>query len=167
VSTTTEWPFGTDADRDDPLTAHRIAVASPWAQWNYITAFDRDSEARPTDAEIAMLASFHLEYLDHWYGDNGWRRKMAERALDVDGGANGVTFHKYGPDDWAYRRRTWQYGPTFVPDSPRLRGLQRASQPLGPLTLPEVMDRIHTIGDDEPTQRWLDWKTAHPEVFPA
>jgi hypothetical protein len=35
----------------------------------------------------------------------------------------------------------------------------------GPVTLVQLMDRIHTIGDDKPTRFWTDWKTAHPEVF--
>ena len=34
----------------------------------------------------------------------------------------------------------------------------------GRLSLVRVMDRKHTIGD-EPMPRWLEWKTAHPEVF--
>jgi hypothetical protein len=41
------WPF--DADRDDPLTAHRIAVTSSHPGWRHVVAFDRE----PTDAEVA------------------------------------------------------------------------------------------------------------------
>lgn len=56
------WPFGTDADRDDPLTAMRIAVTSSHPGWAFLVAFDRESEARPTDHEAAMLRSFLDEY---------------------------------------------------------------------------------------------------------
>lgn len=158
------WPY--DADRDDPLTKLRIpVVGSAWPRWNYLMAFDSgrldDEQHRPTEQEAAILASFLQEYVHHWYNP-GWIARMAERPFDVDGGANGIVFRKWGDDDWAYRRRTWQMGPTYVPEHPRVRA--RLEKPAGPLTLLQVMDRIHTIGD-EPMPRWTDWKTAHPDVF--
>ncbi|MEV7770508.1 hypothetical protein [Kitasatospora sp. NPDC086791] len=161
---TTAWPFGDDADRNDLLTAHRIAVASPHARWNYILTFDHESEARPTHTETLILASFLAEYIDHWY-DTLWKKRLAERPLDVDGGANGYTFHKYGDGDWGYRQRSWRRGPMFVPVRPSFRGHEYDdTNGLGPLTLVQVMDRIHTISK-RPMQHWLDWKAAHPEVF--
>jgi hypothetical protein len=159
---TTTWPFGTDADQHDPLTAHRIAVTSPYASWCYIVAFDRDSPSRPTDQETATLASFLDEYKSHWYGiDGAYLKKLHEKPLDVDGGANGITFRKYGPDDWGYRRRTWDRGPTFVPAGPAF-----VERGMGPLDLVQLMDHIHAF-DGIPSKRWTDWKTAHPGVFPA
>lgn len=162
------WPFGTDADQHHPLTALRIAVTSPYAEWCYIVAFDRNSAERPTGAETAMLASFLDEYKTHWYGvDGAYLKKLHEKPLDVDGGANGITFQKYGTDDWGYRRRTWNRGPIYVPAHPRSR-----SQPwdetagFGPLGLAQLMDHIHSF-DGEPGKRWLDWKAAHPQAFPA
>lgn len=160
----TDWPY--DADQHDPLTALRIpVVGSAWPRWFYIVAFDSgrldDEQHRPTDREARMLASFLEEYIAHWYNDR-WKAKMAERPFDIDGGANGVIFRKWGDDDWGYRQRTWQYGPTYVPEHPRIRDEKHP----GPLTLVQVMDRIRTIGSDEqPVQRWLDWKAAHPKVF--
>lgn len=161
------WPFGNDADRDDPLTALRIAVTHAWPGWRYLVAFDRDSAERPTDAEAAMLASYLDEYKAHWYNPT-YLAKLATRALDVDGGANGVIFRKWGPDDWGYRRQSWQHGPLYVPESPRLRdgGFVAGRSVLGPFTLVQVMDYAHTIGDD-PMPRWVAWKAAHPEVFPV
>lgn len=160
-----DWPFEDDADRDDPLTARRIAVTSSHPQWCYLVSFDRDSTERPTEAEAEMLASFLTEYIDRWYFDS-YKAKLAQRALDVDGGANGVTFIKYGPDDWGYRRRTWDLGPRYVPQHPRLREMY-PNATIGPLPLAALMDRIHTMGDDEPMKRWTEWKAAHPDVFPA
>jgi hypothetical protein len=158
------WPF--DADRDDRLTAHRIAVTSSHPGWYYLVSFDRESAERPTEREVALLVSYLDEYKAHWYGDSGYRKAMERRPLDVDGGANGVTFIKYGPDDWGYRRRTWQYGPLYVPQHPRIREAYPDEAPLGPLSLAALMDRIHTIGSDaEPMPRWVEWKAAHPEVF--
>ncbi|MCW6003925.1 hypothetical protein K1W54_04915 [Micromonospora sp. CPCC 205371] len=163
------WPFGNDADRDDPLTAHRVAVTSSHPGWSFLVSFDRQSEARPTDAETAMLASYLDEYKHHWYGDNRYRQRMEQRALDVDGGANGVILHKFGEGDWGYRRRSYRSGFLFTVVWPNLRGDSEYADHgwLGPLSLLELMDRIHTISDDKPMQRWIDWKSAHPEVFGA
>jgi hypothetical protein len=91
------WPF--DADRGDPLTAMRIAVTSSHPMWAYLVAFDQQSEARPTDHESALLASYLDEYKSYWYNDS-YRLRMEARPLDVDGGANGVIFHKWAADDW-------------------------------------------------------------------
>lgn len=158
------WPF--DADRDDPLTAHRIAVTCSHPGWRYLVAFDRESEARPTDAEAAMLVSYLDEYKNHWYGESSYRRRMERRPLDVDGGANGVVFHKWGEDDWGYRRQSYERGYLFTVVWPA----QRASvEPdhgwRGPFTLLELMDRMHTMGNDGPMAHWVEWKAAHPEVF--
>lgn len=160
-----DWPY--DADRDDPLTELRIpVVGSAWPRWAYIVAFDSGrldgSTEHPTEHETTLLRSFLDEYLNYWYGP-WWREEMAKRPFDIDGGANGIVFRKWGDDDWAYRRNSWQYGPTFVPVHPRVRDRSQ-QKPTGPLTLLQVMDRIHTICD-EPMQRWVDWKESHPEVF--
>jgi len=93
-----DWPFEDDADRDDPLTALRIAVTGSHPAWCYLVGFDRDSAARPTEAEARMLASFLRQYIDYWYADT-YKAKLAQRALDVDGGANGIVFRKYGEGD--------------------------------------------------------------------
>ena len=160
ADTQTGWPY--DAVQDDPLTALRIPVVrSAHPEWNYIGAFDGSSLERPTDAEAATLASFLSEYVEHWYNDT-WKLKMAGRPFDIDGGANGVVFRMYGEDDWGYRRRSWSMGPLYVPQSPRLREIDRSE--LGPLGLVRVMDRCHTIVD-EIMPRWVEWKAQHPEVF--
>lgn len=168
---TKAWPFGDDADRDDPLTKLRVpAVWSFNPMWKYVAAYIKPapdenpyhwgSNARPTDAEAAMLASFIQEYLHHWFRDS-YIARLAERPLDVDGGCKTQVFVKYGEDDWGYRVVTWEYGPLFVPESPGFK-----DRKIGPLSLVQVMDRRHTIGD-EPMKHWLDWKAAYPDVFPA
>lgn len=167
-----DWPFGTDADRNDPLTKLRIPVINSFnPEWGYVAAYlnvDPSGESdppwpfassdRPTDIEAAMLASFIQEYLHYWFHE-GYRRRLAQRALDVDSGCNTVIFIKYGPDDWGYRRRSWTHGPAFVPQSPN--HLDRKG---GPLTLEQVMDHCHTI-TDKPIPHWLKWKAAHPDIF--
>lgn len=161
---TNPWPFEDDADRDDPLTALRIAVTSSHPQWCYIVGYDRTSAARPTGHEAAMLASFLQQYIDYWYNDS-YKAKLAQRALDVDGGANGIVFRKYGENDWAYRRRTWNVGPMFVPGPPSLRDRSGAPKPTGPFSLAQLMDRIHSDGDGGVSKRWADWKSAHADLF--
>jgi hypothetical protein len=159
--TTTDWPY--DARQDDPLTALRIAVVpSSRPDWSYITAFDVSNGQRPTGTEAEMIASFTREYIEHWYTAT-WKMRLAERPFDIDGSANGITFRKWGEDDWGYRRRTWTMGPLYVPQSPQLRA--SASLTIGPMTLVQVMDRAHSGGEDKPHARWTAWKAAHPEVF--
>ena len=179
---TTDWPFGTDTDRDDPLTALRIPVVTSFKpSWCYTAAYLKPaaddapdylknypfaSTERPTDREAQMLASYILEHRHYWFGNEGYARKMDARPLDIDSGWNTVVFIKYGPDDWGYGRVSWQYGPTFVPTPPHARGTQYAhAKHPGPLPLEQVMDLVHTIGDDGPMRHWLDWKAAHPDVF--
>jgi hypothetical protein len=151
-----------DADLTDPLAAHRIAVTSSHPSHCFLVAFDRESEARPDERETAMLVSFLTEYKDHWYGQNGFRQQMERQPFDTDGGANGVVFHKYGPNDWGYRRMSFTQGPIFVPVHPRIRESHGGG--VGLLDLSSLMDRISGHGD-EPSPWWLEWKAAHPEVF--
>jgi hypothetical protein len=167
--TETLWPFGTDAIQDDPLTALRIPVVTSFNPgWKYIAAYiDVDtspyswgSAERPTDREAAMIASFIDEYKNYFF--NEWyKAKLLGRPLDVDSGCNTTVFVKYATDDWGYRRCSWMYGPTYVPASPR-----SPNRDGGPLSLEQVMDRSHTIGD-EPMGHWLQWKAARPDVFGA
>lgn len=156
---TETWPFGTDADRGDPLAKLRIPVTGAHPRWRYIAAFDRESQARPTDAEARQLASYIEEYKEFHFND-WYKAQLLERPLDVD--AITRIFHKWGEGDWSYRLATWQYGPTWSPVPPRLR--DSAS---GALLLVEVMDRSHTFGSSEPMAHWLEWKAAHPDVFDA
>jgi hypothetical protein len=175
---TDEWPFGTDAKQDDPLTALRIPVVTSFnPSWHYVAAylgtsadtgntFDPPwpfaSVERPTDIEARMLVSFLQEHRHYWFGDQGYARKMDLLPLDVDGGWNTIVFIKYGENDWGYRRCSWRYGPTFVPGPPG----SESREFLGQLSLEQVMDRIHASGD-KIGQHWLDWKAAHPNVFPT
>ncbi|PBC72295.1 MULTISPECIES: hypothetical protein [unclassified Streptomyces] len=160
--TAATWPFGTDADRDDPLTALRIPVTGTHPKWHYIATFDRGSEARPTDAEARMLASFIEEYKEYFFNDS-YKAKLLKRPLDVD--AVTKIFHKWGDSDWSYRVVTWQYGPFWVPVSPRLRGGEFEYDLLPAHTLEQVMDRCHSMHTEYPSKHWAEWKASHPETF--
>ncbi|MFG3136114.1 hypothetical protein ACGFZA_07810 [Streptomyces sp. NPDC048211] len=171
----TAWPFDTDAKRNDPLTVLRIPVVTSFKpRWKYIAAYiDVDtskyswgSTERPTDAEAEMIGSFIEEYKHHWFRES-YHRKLAERPLDVDSGCNTTIFIKYGPDDWGYRRCSWEHGPLFVPSGPTLRGTKHEyAKNAGPLSLEQVMDLCHTVSE-EPMPHWLKWKADHSEIFPA
>lgn len=174
----TAWPFGTDAKEHDPLTKLRIPVVTCFnPEWHYVAAylgtsadtgntFDPPwpfaSKERPTEAEAQMLVSFLQEHRNYWFGNRGYTSKMDQRPLDIDSGWNTTVFIKYGPDDWGYRRCSWQYGPTFAPGPPS-KGTVRE---VGPLSLVQVMDTVHTIVDDV-MPHWATWKADHPDVFPA
>lgn len=160
---TPEWKF--DADQHDPLTALRIPVTSEYPGWQYTACFDRESEVRPTDGEARMIASFIEEYQERYFGNGSWRKKQQAKAFDMDCYTTSV-FHKWADSDWSYRCARWVSGPFWVPVFPGQRGGKYDDRPkwLGPLTLVQVMDRIHTIGDG-PMGHWTDWKTAHPDVF--
>jgi hypothetical protein len=159
-------PFGHDADLDDPLTKLRIAVTRSHPMSSYLVAFDRESEARPTEREAKMLASYLAEYKHHYYKGGPFERQMTKRPLDVDNNANGVIFRKWAEDDWGLRRQSQDRGPLYVPMSPSARKAYPRENPLGPLTLQQLMDWDHAKGvGDEPLPRWVAWKAAHPEVF--
>ena len=179
---TTDWPFGTDAVQEDPLTALRIPVVGSFRPgWRYVAAYLNTapdapdylagppfaSVERPTDQEAQMLASFIQEYLHHWFHD-GYISRLAKRPLDVDSGCNTTVFVKYSADDWGYGRVSWEYGPTFIPGPPHSRGTQyEYAKAHGPLSLEQVMDLAHCIASDEPMEHWTRWKAAHSDVFPA
>ena len=173
MTAVTNWPFGTEAKQHDPLTALRIPVVDTFNPgWRYVAAYidvDRSryswgSQERPTEAEAAMLASFIEEYKHHWFNER-YKAKLLERPLDVDSGCNTTIFIKYGTDDWGYRLCSWECGPMYVPVGPKLRGGEHEyAKCLGPLSLVQVMDRRHTIGD-ESMPHWQQWKADHPDVF--
>lgn len=184
MTAVTDWPFGTDAIQDDPLTTLRIPVVNSFKpSWRYVAAYLNTaaddapdylkgapfaSSERPTDREAQMLVSYLLEHRHYWFGNQGYARKMDARPLDIDSGWNTVVFIKYGADDWGYGRVSWECGPTFIPTPPRARGTEYAHpKHPGPLPLEQVMDLVHTLGSDEPMERWTRWKADHPEVFPA
>lgn len=160
----TDWPY--DADRTDPLTELRIPVTGQFPDWRYIACFDRESEARPTELEAAQLASYIEQYKVYFFGADSWyKRKLEEKPFDTD--AVTRIFHKWGEGDWSYRVVTWEYGPFWVPEAPRLRGGQHDDAKVGTLTLVQAMDRDKHMHTEYPSRDWAAWKAAHPEAFPA
>lgn len=153
--TDNDWPY--EADRDHPLAQLRIPVTSPYPDYWYLIAFDRES-TDPTDDETRLLASY-LDFTRSWYTTT-WQQKMLDRPLDHDADHVTVIFRKWADNDWGHRRCTWEYGPLYVPEAPWM------DRKRGPLTLPELFDDINTIGDGPPSDRWVAWKAAHPDVFP-
>lgn len=173
---TTAWPY--DADQHHPLTALRVPViATTHPRWSYLAAVCVDEHRpcplyngqNPTEAEGKMIASFIDEYITHWYTP-GWQHKLrTERPFPIDGGVNTVTFLKYGDGDWAYCRPTWEHGP--VPVYPAVRAeIAKRGEHTGiwtaTMSLTALMDHIHTTFGAVST-RWVQWKAAHPDVFPA
>lgn len=161
---TKAWPY--DARQDDPLTAMRIPfVGTLYPGWSYLVALcvNEDPETllwpglRPSDEEALLVRSL-IDYERSRYFQSYVTNTLDARPLDIDGSCNGITLIKRGEDDWAYRRWTWQYGPTVVPDT--WQGKEK------PLPLIALGDRIHRVVDT-PSRDWVEWKTAHPELFGA
>lgn len=165
TATEADWPYGTDADRDDPLTALRIPVTGTHPGHSYTACFDRESPVRPTDAEAQMIASFIEQYQDYYFGNGSWRKIQQAKPFDMDCYTTKV-FHKWTTDDWSYRVVTWRSGPLWAPVFPRLRGGELDDSTIkGPVTLGQLMDRIHSTGG-RPWPHWTEWKAQHPDAFP-
>jgi hypothetical protein len=159
----TRWKY--DADEKDPLTKMRIPVTSDYPGHDYTACFHRDSAQRPTEAEARLLVSFIEEYQERWFGLANQRKIRQDKPFDMGCPATWI-FHKWGNGDWSYRVDTWRVGPHFLPVAPRLRGTQYDTPAVkGPMSLAQVMDVIHRVGEEYPDHHWVAWKLAHPEVF--
>lgn len=162
MTKTAPWPY--DAIEDDPLTALRIPVTKRRPERAYIVALhgipDMLDEIhdeplhRPTDREAAMIAAY-IDYIRQRTYNESWQHKMLAEPLDADPGHVTVVLHKYGTDDWGYRRSTWDTS-WFSPPKPALSPDR--------LPLESVLDRASS-GGAEPHRGWTAWKAARPEVF--
>jgi hypothetical protein len=136
-------------------------ITTPYPRWFYVTAVVVSDDKYlwrglvPTEDEVRMVASFNEAYREYWYRDS-FKEHMARNApYDIDGGAVGRYLIKHENGGWGYRKHTWEYGPQFVPE------WNAAPEPLE-----AVLDRAHRFVDDV-DPKWVEWKSAHPEVFAA
>lgn len=135
-------------------------ITTMYPRWAYITAVvvgELWGGVLPTDDDLRVIASFHDEYIRYWYGDpeRGWiaGQRQTHPAFDVDGGANGRYLIKYDHGGWGLKQRSWRHEARPEPRE-------------DPMSLVELMDRHHTIGNDsQPMGHWSQWKAACPEVF--
>ena len=149
------WPFD-DADQDDPLAKLRIPVVrtiSPRWRYEVCLLVAEEPEAlwrgfRPDEREVAQFLA-ELDYRMAYYSE-GWKRKMRQRPLDVDGTTNTVLLWKRAEDgDWCFNRASWQHGPPVIPE----RG--------SGWTLEQVLDRVN----DVVPEKWAAWKARYPQAF--
>lgn len=139
-------PGGWPADQNDPLAALRIPVATRY-DGGFLVAFDGESQARPTDLEAAIIASF-TEFVRSMDYDENDAAQMAEQPFDYDSGRNTILLHKFGHDSWGLRRFRWDRD-HFDPGP-----LDR------PRTLAAVLDH-----DASPFTEWVLWKEERLELF--
>lgn len=98
------------------------------------------------------------------FGADGWyERKLEERPLDV--GAVTMIFHK-----WGSRRLVVPGGHLGVRLVLGARRHGAAGGKYNHSRLPAlapvgVVDRTHTIGQDESVRHWQDWKTKDLDIF--
>lgn len=155
--------FAEDGVRpDSPSQQYRFPIVnSSYPRWYYITAVVVDDlwkGVQPTDAELAVVGSFHDEYCSYFFGPpgTGFRAKMeAAYPFDIDGGANARILAKVTDGSWRYRRASWTHGPHMVP-----------TRDDEPMDLVPLLDRMHTIGDCV-MDHWSTWKSDHADVFAA
>lgn len=121
-----------------------------------------------TFGESASAEAIELHLLARRAEIRSREAHIAWRPFDIDSGWNTTVFIKYAANDWGYRRCSWIYGPTFVPGPPDGRGTKYAHKKYpGPLSLEQAMDICHTMGEDKPMDKWLQWKATHSDVFPV
>lgn len=154
---------GDDLVDTQPAIARDMRVpllASEYPRYAYITGVVVRDEMyfetgiMPTDDEFRILGSFLEEYCQHWYRQS-FRDVMARFApYDIDGGANLAYFIKREDGGWCYRKRTWTTGLHWWP-----------AREHSPLPLVEVLDRLHDHVGGKVSDRWVEWKAAHSDVF--
>lgn len=143
------------------LDRHVPVITSMYPRFCYVTAVVvshpgitpgyGDSYVMPDAAELEMIASYHDEYVDHYYGDPayGWISRQREKhPFDIDGGANGRFLAKRGDGDWLFRRSIWDEVIPHYQEQPH--------------SLMEILNRANSL-----TDRWNKWVESHPEVFTA
>lgn len=157
------WPFGSDADRNDPLTELRIPVTGAYPGFCYLLAFHRASAQRPTEHEVQLLQAMR-RYLIEFSVDRRQRAVLGDRALDVELGFDTFVFHKWGAGDWGYRQRSWVVDVTFGPPHPSYRERYLKPDAARACTLAQLLDRINTAGGML-IGHWATWKADHPDVF--
>lgn len=101
----------------DWVRKYRIPmVASEYPRWYYEVCLVVPTEDQhpggltflwPTEDEAEMIGRA-IEHRMLWYRE-GWRNKMREQPLDVDGTTNTLILAKTN-EGWQYRRRTWEHG---------------------------------------------------------
>ena len=159
----TDWPY--DAKRDHPLAARRVPVISTYyPDWRYEIALciapeEWDSPWRglePTALEADLIVQA-IEYRMEYYNE-GWKAKMRAKPLDTDGTTNTVILRKRPDGGWQYRRASFEYGPTLVPEER--------------ISLPDVLDRAFghpgtdTAKSWEPKD-WTAWKAHNADLIAA
>jgi hypothetical protein len=108
----------------------------------------------PTEEELAKLRSFQEFKIRSYYTET-WTQKMLAMNPPCDEGCNTLVFWKgfrEQPDVWAYRRITWDHGPTFVD---RKKNHQRFRR---------VEDMFGAIDGVFP-EKFREWKQKHLAVF--
>lgn len=140
----------------DWVTKYRVApVSDMHPAFSFIAALVEGNEGtpaaeywpylQPTD-EDAQLVGEYIKAYKQWYYNPMYLRKLNERVLDVDGGANTITFARM-PHGWVYRMFTWQ-GQPFAP--------YKDAEKQYP-TLMELLDHIHPYE----TGYWQKYKVAN------
>jgi len=123
----------------------------------YILCLDLNSTL-PTDQELAILSSYCEFVVRKHYR---YPEEILSKTLPIISGHNTAIFIK-GKEwpanrdhGWAYRRISWNQGPTFSP----CLGVTSPTPP--PWTLIQLLDQIENLIPEN----WELWKKEHPAIF--
>jgi hypothetical protein len=135
------------------IHAARVPTSTAWPSTYWVASIDEHS-APPTPDEIRALRSY-IEYVVRLLYNDGYAERVLAKPLPACGGHNTTVFLKRADGGWAYRRASWNHGPTYVP-------VMNGSR----LSLVQVMDRCENGGgEDRVSPRWEAWKIVHRNVF--
>lgn len=137
---------------------HRIpAVDSWWHNWGYpvvvVVPTEDNGYARlvePTDTEIATLASYQEFRLPRIY-DTYSIEVARKEPFYMFGDVITVAFHKRQGGTWHHYFASWtMHGPTpFINDAKQYHDIV------------ELLDYV----EKHDSEKWLQWKADHPDVF--
>lgn len=108
----------------------------------------------PTDRELEQIQSYQEFKIRSYYNET-WTEKLLAMKPPQDEGVNTLIFWKgfrEQPGVWAYRRITWEIGPSFVDRKKNGNRLRTAEA---------MFDTIEDLLHD----RFVKWKREHPATF--
>ena|SRR6478672_11280333 len=120
----TEWiPDDISHSQTEYATSLRVPLLSTFnPRWYYITGIVVREDSRfpnsglmPTEEEVGLVADRLQTYCKRWYRESFLQRMRAFAPFDIDGSANLAYFLKRDDGGWAYRKRTWDHGPLWLP----------------------------------------------------
>jgi hypothetical protein len=155
-----------DVDLEHPwVKQYRVPVLHDlYPGWSFLATITVPREGRQdflgegflpvTEDDAILVGKYITYYRKHWYNAR-YMRELDRMPLDLDGGANTVSFARM-EQGWVFRRFSWR-DQAFAP--------YRDAKVQYP-TLLELMDHITSFGD-KPSADWEAFKAEHGLSVPV